>query len=1124
MNYTLKHIFALCLVSFACALLVTLPMNSAHAASVAADYKVPTITVPFAWHKPTLDGIVHDAEWQDAVSFSALQTTEHAVSARQTRFWVMWDADTLYIAMRSPLRPGERLIQALREQDKDVNRIFDDSYEIWLDAGTTSPDGQPVFFQYLSNFAGARYDVMQEPAAGNSRIGWTAHWNPKNHLSADGRSWEMEMAIPRTSVYKEQPFADGFSFTALLTRNYKRPWEQNSVSGSGSFSVRETHARFVLSKSAPAVNLLSVADPAAQTFGLALSARAQQGEMLHWLFASDGGVHKEGDLAVTAGQTAALPLMLDLDRPGDGSFRIKVQSADRHQTYLDWSAKRQWGDLTALTQKLNDTGDQVALTLGFNPARDYLRVSGDFIQYDARAQIARYHVVVRDSLGQALAQKDLHLDNLAYVRDIIRLPNLPPGAYTAQLTTFDKDGKSLFSQEKQFAKKDPAKEFPWWNTPLGNAGKVLSPWTPVSYHAGQLGVWGRTMRIGAAGLPQQVTTQGQSLLADGGAYLAAEVGGSRVIKAKNMALQTLSAADPRVVVQSVSSLGAVTVKSIVTAEYDGMYKVELTLDAPQPTVVKSLKLVIPLKNEAVNYLHACGEGIRYGFDYRFLPDGKKGRLWDSRAVDGQPMLVGSFIPYLWIGNTQGGLCWFADSDAGWVPNNQVPAIEVRRDSTRSTDLVLNFISSPATLHGTRTITFAVQATPTKPIQPQWRMDTWWTNDSFQDWAQVESKGHGGNMGLIFSSIPFPLDPAKSRQMVEARHQQTNGGIFGFGKYRANAVPYFEHINMGEQFVPELTYFDEDWRTHVSRGLSYGKTLSDFMIYHLSHWAQDSGIDGFYVDNVSPLADDNIDAGHGYRLPDGRIQPAYQMFDTRLYFLRMRAAFAEQGHPGKIVYHMTNHMIAPWMESADIALDGEHHVIYPEMGKDFMDFWSPERLRLDYPGQWGTAVNFLQEYQGSWDPAALKKAMRAYTGMLLLNDVLASANANSLNQEAWIARDHFQMEASDVRFLGYWDPQKGFTSGTSNVSVSGWLRPGASAGSGKLLLVVVNTGEKTDAVVRVDTARLSLPDLAQCRVTDAETGQPIAINGQTDLAVPLERHDYRQILIEPRGLQNQTKQK
>src|SRR4051812_17465475 len=119
-------------------------------------------------------GTIHDTEWQGATSMNALQTTTKAVSARQARFWLMWDEDNLYLAMRSPLRPGERLIQALRERDHDVNVVFDDSYEIWLDVGTHSADGQPVFFQYLANFAGARWDVMQEPAVGNSRLSWTA--------------------------------------------------------------------------------------------------------------------------------------------------------------------------------------------------------------------------------------------------------------------------------------------------------------------------------------------------------------------------------------------------------------------------------------------------------------------------------------------------------------------------------------------------------------------------------------------------------------------------------------------------------------------------------------------------------------------------------------------------------------------------------------------------------------------------------------------------------------------------------------------------------------------------------------------------------------------------------------
>ena len=38
-----------------------------------------------------------------------------------------------------------------------------------------------------------------------------------------------------------------------------------------------------------------------------------------------------------------------------------------------------WGDMSALTTPLHDTGDQVALSLQFNPIHDYLQVTGDLI-------------------------------------------------------------------------------------------------------------------------------------------------------------------------------------------------------------------------------------------------------------------------------------------------------------------------------------------------------------------------------------------------------------------------------------------------------------------------------------------------------------------------------------------------------------------------------------------------------------------------------------------------------------------------------------------------------------------------------------------------------------------------
>ena len=144
---------------------------------------------------------------------------------------------------------------------------------------------------------------------------------------------------------------------------------------------------------------------------------------------------------------------------------------------------------------------------------------------------------------------------------------------------------------------------------------------------------------------------------------------------------------------------------MVTAEFDGMYKVEMTLTPSKPVAVKDLKVVIPLAPSVAEYLHATGEGIRTGFDYCFLPKDKNGRIWDCRKVDSQPMLVGSFIPYLWVGDTKGGIAWFADGDEGWDPNDKEPAIEIRRDGPDSVDLVLNLVSAPATLDKPRRVVF-----------------------------------------------------------------------------------------------------------------------------------------------------------------------------------------------------------------------------------------------------------------------------------------------------------------------------------------------------------------------------------------------------------------------------------
>jgi len=1113
-----------------CTTVVALPAGPALAAgeaeaeSVRNGYRRPTVVVPYARTKPTIDGKINEAEWRGAVSVNALQTTRKQISLRQTRFWQMWDEENIYVAMRSPLRPGERIVQALRRRKRDINVVFDDSYEVWLDVGSADPKtGLVCFYQFLCNYAGARWDSMHLPSVGNSRLGYESGWTPANRISPDN-AWEMELVIPRKSIGKKDPFKAGFAYTCLIARNFKRPWEQNSFAGVSSFAALDSHAQYVMSKTAPAVHLLSVADAKSETFGLTLAAVGQTDGKLKWRFASDGGVVKEGVLSVRKGKLARVPAMAGLDKPGDGSFRITVTSADGKTTLLDWCAYRQFGARKDFPAKIADRGDVVVLTPQFNPVHNYVRITGDFINYDARGKIRTVRVAVKNAAGKQLGKADLTIDKKAYVDGIIRLGDIPYGKYTAELVCLDSGGGTILSRTTEFTKKDHAKSFEWWNTKRGNIEKVISPWTPVTYAKDTFGVWGRKMQRGLAG-PRSITTQGRELLA-GPIRLIAELPDGKTaepapLRAKS---QTTFRKAHRVTVAGGGRLGEIVLGSTTMVEFDGMYKVTMTLTPPRGGAkVKSLKLVIPLKPDAAEYVHAVGEGIRTGYYYGFLPKAKRGRIWDCRTVDSQPTVVGSFIPYVWVGSPAGGLAWFADSDEGWAPSDKTPAIEIRRDGDKSVDLVLNLISEPTTIDKPRTITFAFQASPVKKMHRQWRMDSWWCGDTFYDFA--------GSGSTIWLAIPYCRDIPKCRKMVEARHKGANSYIFGVSKYRANAVPYFIHQTLPRGLVPEIRYFGDQWRTSISDCLYYGKTLTDYMVHNYSKWCEQTGIDGYYVDNMRPVACDNIDAGRGYRLPDGRIQPTYQMFSTRRYFLRMRAAFAEQGKHNKIVLHMTNCMIIPWVGAADIAYDGEHHVIYPEMGKDFMDFWSLERMRVDFSGQWGTAVNFMHEYQGRWKPADLWKAMRAYSGLVILHDALASGNSNGLNTPLWIGRDRFGIEADDVRFLPYWDKDAGLSCKTKGVLLAGWLRPG------KLLLAVVNRGEKAAARVVLDAKKLGLPDPSRWKVTDAEAGckrtgwvgkgaarkrvvlwdaaaqGAIRHDGRGTLTVPVERHDYRQVIIE-----------
>jgi len=1078
------------------------------AAVAAGPYAHPTIVIPYAAAKPVVDGTVDDAEWQGAFSQRALQTTNHQISARQTRFWVMWDEENVYVAMRDRLRPGERPIQALRgrERGKDLDVIFDDCYEIWVSVGATDTlTGQPdCSTSFVGNFAGARQDAIHQPAVGNSRTSsYDTDWEPVSRLTKDNL-WEMEVVIPRKSLgTTERPFHEGMKMRALIARNYKRPWEQCSFEGTSTFAVIDSHSEFVLSKTAPALHLLGVGDAAAGRIGVQLAAFGHADTKIQWRYASDD-VSKDGAGEVRKGVLAEVVDLPDLDAPGKGHARITVTDAGG-TTLLDWQALRAFGP--APKDEINDRADVVDLQTTFNPERDYIRVFGDFINFDDRAAIREVAIVVTGADGKEVARSKAAIDADAYAKAVLQLPNLAPGKYQVKVACRDQSGTVLKEKDTTFTKQDLAATYDWWRTTRGSIEKVIAPWTPVTRKGSTFGVWGRDMEVGAAGLPTRITTQGKDILAAPGALVATLADGKE-ITATGAEAKTLFDQDHRKTVVVASQCGDLAVSSEVTVEFDGMMKVAMTLSPRQPTALKGLKIVLPYREALADYIHACTAEIRSGYWYGFTPKGT-GRVWDCRMLGDKTMKVGSFIPYVWLGSTKGGLCWFADSDEGWIPNDDTPAIEMQRNAAGRVDLVFNLISGDAVLDAPRTITFALQASPVKQMHPGWREDKWWCGDTFKNYAHDQN--------LIFASTPFvvPKHREQSKELVDAQH-----------KAGLPAVPYFIHTCLPGYLVPELHACQEEWcSTRMSYGqkaLCYGGSLNDYMVHRWSQFAEQAGVDGYYSDNIAPLECDNLEHGCGYKLPDGRVQPTFPMFGTRDYFLRSRAAFLEQRGESKLVLHMTNNMIIPWIGAADVAYDGEHHVIYPEMKKDFMDFWSLERLRVDFPGQWGVAVNFMHEYQGDWsrDPVAEQAAYRAYLGAVMLHDALPTGNHNGHARELIEMRKQFGIGADDVTFLPYWD-DTGLAAKAESIKLAGWKKPD------RMLLLVANFGERQEAVVAIDPARLGWGG-ATLAVTDLERGfkhvaNRLVAKTPAELAAERERWEATEKQRLEKAVQSQARQ-
>ena len=191
-------------------------------------------------------------------------------------------------------------------------------------------------------------------------------------------------------------------------------------------------------------------------------------------------------------------------------------------------------------------------------------------------------------------------------------------------------------------------------------------------------------------------------------------------------------------------------------DYDGYTEFTLAL-APTAAEIDRVQLVIPLKASEAWLLHPVTTVLRHHYAGR-VPAGN-GKVWDSADLPGGKML-GTFVPYVFVGGPERGICFAADNDRDWVPDPAVPAFEIDRDG-ETVNLRLNLVARPHRLTRPRTIRFALQATPAKPKPTEpvsWRR-WWFTNPKHGRRHDVLGAMLGVNIGWGAAQLVTDVFPA-----------------------------------------------------------------------------------------------------------------------------------------------------------------------------------------------------------------------------------------------------------------------------------------------------------------------------------------------------------------------------
>ncbi len=1086
-----------------------------------STFAVPKISAP-----PKLDGTIDPAEWREAVAVSGTTCTgTDLLNPQPVIFWLAWDEQNLYMACRAWL-PGGYKPRLHGGRVPGGADCFDDGLECLF-----KPMGKNVNYQnhateFKFNISSVGYGgTYTRLVVGQILSNWEPDFDTAARLTAPGtapgggRWWEMEVAFSQDDFELTGANRAGDQWKLMLGLNHMPAvgWYQGRVPCIGGYFTPDGKSVATLVEDLPTVQMLvdSLSNVAADgTANLAVKAfnPTKAAAQVKLVLDVAGKIKRSETLELPAGgeKTFSINEKLPADVK-EGRLTLKASSGET--TLLSYIAPFEVGRQRERLQPVPDPDpNEFPFSAKFNPVRGLLQISGDsYFLPDPKAVKSLHYEVKQKETGNVIAAGEITNVYAWRFEDVLTLKKVKPGAYEATATLVLNDGTTFGPRSASFEKKDEAKAFAhWWGKDPGDSKRLLPPFTAIervgknglfslfqSRSAAAFTCWGREYAFDALGLPVAVTSQGGDVLAAPARIVVTVDGQETVVPVGKPKITEHK--DWRVSFEGKAEGAGLVFAATGWMEQDGMVSVDLTY-APKdgkPVKVDALRIEYPVADDVAECLVSVGPGGNFAAaTYTVLPTDKQGTLWTTLDTGkaGARMTVGSFYPHVWLGSEQRGLQWWADSDKGWFPDDQVPAHEVRRVQGSGfgvqgsvVALANHIIGKPVELAKAHTLNFTWIASPFKPLPKGWRMTIATEDGTFG----VPHRGTRVNpktgkkyttKGLENWINPESYDPADWAGLWAEQKEKADASVkrqLPFDPWQARSGVTWQHmsfqlIGWGRKSMEDavFNYFGDEWQ--ASGNDTWNPTYRDYAMYLFDRAFGEGGVVSTYWDLSFPILFESPLSGLAWQLPDGRWQPGYNTLNCRRFFQRLWAVQDKHGlNPGAVGTHSTQAFIFPALPWLDAVTDGERDWNIDVSDLDWVDFYSKERMRaMSVPHNWGVAINWIANL-ASADRRKVIHGKTVQAEYVWMHDSWFSPYAmySHIQRMPDTILD-WGLNGEHVTYVPYWrNPYAG--SGDPDLLVSLWRIPDEA--DGRILVGVFNYNRKEvkDVEVKLDLAKLGL---------------------------------------------------